>query len=186
MNIIYMLILRQTVRLCTLTILFLMAACASNEEEIETSRDIYSSYKEKGVASYFSVPPGIASVFIDEDEPGNAELKVLLKDLNHLNFLIIPNKHNVKDNIYLSDINERLNAINFIDLASINNGQEIVTVKILKSETDTIADEMVVLVSNYESLFCVSFKGNISLSNIANLTKPENMEAMSNLNRFKN
>ncbi|MFP4556968.1 MAG: DUF4252 domain-containing protein [Bacteroidales bacterium] len=180
-----MLILKQAARTFAIIFLFLLAACNCTEEETETTDDICQSYTDKGVATFFSVPPGMASVFIDEEKTGNSELKALLNETDHLNFLIIPNSYNVKENVHLSDINQRLNAINFIDLASINSGQEIVTVKISKSKSDSIVDEMVVLVADYETLFCVSFKGTISLNNVANLTKPENLDAMSNLNRFK-
>lgn len=157
--------------------------CVKNVEKTETSRDIYQRYRDKGVGTYFSVPPGLASVFLDEDQAGNTELKDLLADIKQLSFLIIPNSCDVKENIYYSEIDSKLNTINFEDLAMINSGSEIVKVKI--SHNDNKIDEMVILVSNYETLFCISFRGEISQKKIANLTRPENMVAVTNLNRFK-
>ena len=66
----------------------------------------------------------------------------------------------------------------------INSGNEIVTVKISQGNSGDKIDELIIIVSNYQSLFCISFKGDISLNSIANLTKPENMASISNLNRF--
>ena len=55
--------------------------CKSQKEEvITTSADVYKSYSIKHKASLFNVPPGIASIFLDESKMGNAELKDLLKD----------------------------------------------------------------------------------------------------------
>ena len=158
--------------------------CSESAEKAETTRDVFQSYRDKGVGTYFSVPPGLASVFLDEDQAGNAELKDLLSDIKQLSFLIIPNSSEIKENIYYSELDTRLNAINFVDFAMINSGSEIVKVKISHNSNDQI-DEMIILVSNYETLFCISFSGEIDHNKIANLTRPENMVAVTNLNRFK-
>lgn len=158
-------------------------ACNDESDKKESSYDIFQSYRDKGVGTLFSVPPGLASVFLDDEQPGNAELKALLSDTKKLTFLIIPNSSSSKENVYYSDINTRLNKILFQDLAAINSGNEIITVKILATDTD-IANEMVVLVVNYQNIFCVSFQGSISLAKIANLTQPDNISIISNLNRF--
>jgi hypothetical protein len=161
-----------------------ISGCNNNKEKLESSIDIFKSYKDKGVATVFSVPPGLATIFLDTDQPGNAELKEILGDVAHLSFLIIPNNGDIKESIYFTEFNELLNDINFVDLAMINNGSEIVKVMVLTGKDEQII-EMVVLVSNYDNFFTISFKGDIQMNSIANLTKPENMVAVSNLNRFK-
>jgi hypothetical protein len=170
--------------LLTLVVSFLFS-CRSTTEKPETSFDIYQSYQSDGVASFFSIPPGLVSIFLTDDKAGNAELKELLSDTKQLSFLVIQNNSEVKENSHYSELNQRLNAINFKDLAVINSGNEIVIVKVVHDDESDKVREMVVIVSNYETLFCVSFKGNVSLNSIANLTKPENMEALSNLKRIK-
>lgn len=166
-----------------ITTLSTIWACTNESEKKESSLDIFQSYRDKGVGSLFSIPPGLASVFLDDEQPGNTELKALLSDTKKLTFLIIPNSSKSKENVYYSDINTRLNKILFQDLAAINSGSEIITVKIQADNTEN-ANEMVVLVANYQSIFCVSFQGSISLTKIANLTQPDNISIISNLNRF--
>ncbi len=163
---------------------FIGFGCKDKIEKPKTSKDIYQSYKDNGVGAVFSVPPGLASVFLDDEQTGNAELKEILSDINHLSFLIIPNNGDIKESHYYSELDSRLNDINFQNFAMINSGNEIVKVKVLHDINENIS-EMIILVSNYDNLFCVSFKGNINLEKIANLTKPENMGAVTNLNRFK-
>jgi hypothetical protein len=170
--------------LLLLSLLLLAGGCNStNEHADKTSKDIYVSYSEEGIGKTFSVPPGIVSVFLDESKVGNTELKLLLEDIRHLNFLIIPNLSSDVDNNHYADINKRLEDILFQDLASINNGAELIRVKILPKDSVAIS-EMIVLVSNEQSLFCVSFQGDINLTKVANLVKPENLEVVTNLNRF--
>ncbi|MDX9845816.1 MAG: DUF4252 domain-containing protein [Tenuifilaceae bacterium] len=158
-------------------------ACNDESVKKESSYEIFQSYRDKGVGTLFTVPPGLASVFLDDEQPGNKELKALLSDTKKLTFLIIPNDSKSKENVYYSDINTRLNRILFQDLAAINSGNEIITVKV-QSDNSEMANEMVVLVTNYQNIFCVSFQGSISLTKIANLTQPDNISIISNLNRF--
>jgi hypothetical protein len=159
-------------------------SCKEKQHKLESSFDIYKNYRERGIGTLFTVPPGLASIFLDSDQAGNVELKDLLSDINHLSFLIIPNKYEIKENIYFTEISDLLDEINFVDLAMVNNGNEIVKVKILHGDKEQIV-EMVILVANYDNFFSVSFKGDIQIDKIANLTKPENMVAVSNLNRFQ-
>lgn len=161
-----------------------LGGCNRGEDELNTTKDIYQSYKEKGIGGVFSVPPGLASVFLDEDLAGNAELKDILADVDQLTFLIIPNRDEIKESIYYSELDRKLDKIKFQNLAMINSGNEIVKVKVLYDKNDRIK-EIVILVSNYETLFSVSFLGNIELEKVANLTKPENLEAVKHLNRFR-
>ncbi len=166
-----------------LVFLTLIGCSPEPERNEKSTKDIYQSYRTEGIGEAFSIPPGLVSIFLDESKPGNAELKYLLEDIKHLNFLVVPNSTSVKDNEYFKDISTRLNSIDFQDLASINNGNEQIAVKILPSDSVNI-QEMVVLVSNTQTLFCVSFQGDISLQKVANLTKPENIEVISNLKRL--
>jgi hypothetical protein len=166
-----------------LSLMFFLS-CNDKRPKNDSSFDIYKSYKERGIGTLFAVPPGLASIFLDSDQAGNVELKDLLSDINHLSFLIIPNNTEIKENIYFTEVSDLLDEIDFVDLAMVNNGNEIVKVKILHGDNDQII-EMVVLVSNYDNFFSISFKGDIQISKIANLTKPENMVAVSNLNRFQ-
>lgn len=157
--------------------------CNEAPEEIKSSKDIFQKYKDEGKGTYFQIPPGMVSVFLDQEKSGGPELIDLLSDVKKLTFLIVPNNTQSKESDHYSDINNMLETLKFQDLASINNGTELIKVKILPNESIK-TEEMIVLVSNYQSLFCISFQGNIELSKIASLTKPENIEVISNLNRF--
>lgn len=164
-------------------VFLILGACNDSAEKQETSIEIFQSYRDKGSASLLSIPPGLASIFLDEEQAGGTELLALLKDIKKLTFLIIPNASGSKENVCYSDINTRLNRILFRDLATINSGNEIITIKILSKDCAN-AEEMVVIVSNYQNLFCISFQGDISLAKVANLTQPDNIKVVSNLNRF--
>ncbi len=164
-------------------IVMFLSACQEIKEKEETSEDIYRSFELDKGASLFSVPPGMVSIFLDDSQVGNQELKAVLKDTKLLTFLILRNKSNVKESEAFSELSERLGSINFNDLAMLNNGNEIVRVKIQREEKHV--SEMVVIVSKYEVLYCVSFKGNLGLENVLNLNQPENFAAISNLNRFR-
>jgi len=126
----------------------------------------------------------MVSLFLDESKKGNKELIDLLGDVDHLSFLIV-NKTRNTDNNCLSyrELNEKLDSINFYDLAQIKNGKEIINVKVDKNRK--LFNELVILVSNQDALYCISFKGKISSKKVVNLVKPENIAAITNLDRFK-
>lgn len=155
-------------------------SCA--KEKKETSIDIYRNYSLQNNGVFFSVPPGIASILLDEDQEGTEELKQVLTNVNSLSFLIISNNSKIKENLHFADIDTKLHSINFVDLAMVNNGKEIV--KIMVQTEENKVNEMVVLVSNYNAFFCISFKGPLDISKIASLAQPENLAAISNLDKF--
>ncbi len=166
-----------------LLIMFSVATCNKASVKTKTSKDIYNSYSINHKATYFKVSPGIVSIFLDESQKGNTELKDLLTDVRELSFLIISKDSDDKKNHYLDDLNCQLDSINFYDLAQINNGKEIIRVKADKSRKHF--DELVVLVSNKDAVYCISFKGRIHPKKVVNLIKQENVGAVANLNRFK-
>lgn len=126
----------------------------------------------------------MVSLFLDESKKGNKELKDLLGDVDQLSFLIINKNCNPeKDCLSYRELNEKLDSINFYDLAQINNGREIIRVKVDKKSKHF--HELVILVSNQDALYCISFKGVIPSKKVVNLVKPENIVAVTNLDRFK-
>ena len=155
-------------------------SCSKRKEE--STADIFKSYMVDKGASYLVVPPGMVAIFLDDEQAGNKEIKDILDSVDKLSFLVLPNKSSVKESDHLFDLNQRLNRINFMDLAMINSGKEIIYVKVDRDSERV--EELVILVSNYSALFCVSFKGYISIDKIVNLTKPENIAAISSLNRL--
>lgn len=159
-------------------------SCRKEKPKAITSSDIYSNYSINHKASYFNIPPGMVSLFLDETKKGNKELKDLLGDTEKLSFLII-NKNGTaeKECFYYRELNSKLDSINFYDLAQINNGKEIIRVKVDKNRKHF--NELVVIVSNNDALYCISFKGRIPSKKVINLIKPENVVAVTNLDRFK-
>jgi len=170
-------------------VLFLISlaliSCKKEKARTRTSIDVYQSYTLNHKASFFNVPPSIVSIFLDESQKGNTELKDLLVDVKELSFLIV-NKHSDKgkDCIYAQELSSSLDSLNFYDLAQINNGKEIIRVKVEKKKRHF--EELVVLVSNCDAMYCISFKGNIKPRKVVNLVKPENVVAVTNLDRFRN
>ena len=165
-----------------ISFLLVLAQCKNPKKEEVTSADIFKRYRLNEGANVFVVPPGIVSIFLDESQPGNKEIIDILGKVDKLTFLVLPNKRNVKENSYFTDLDRDFDSILFQDLAMVNNGREIIKVK-ANGDSESV-EELIVLVSNYEAIFCVSFIGNISMESIVNLTKPENMAAISNLNRL--
>lgn len=159
-------------------------SCNNEKASKVTSADIYKSYCTNNKISYFNVPPGIVSLFLDESKKGNKELKDLLVDVKELSFLIInkDSKDKLDCSIYM-ELNERLDSIHFKDVAQINNSKGIIKVKVDKHANHF--NELVVLVSNSDALYCISFKGKIHSKKVINLVKPENVGAVANLDRFK-
>jgi hypothetical protein len=159
-------------------------SCKEKKVKVITSSDIYSSYSINHKASYFNVPPGMVSLFLDESKKGNKELKDLLIDVNQLSFLILNNiKRNSNESKYYQELNFKLDSIKFNDVAQINNSKEIIRVKVDKKGKHF--NELVVIVSNQDALYCISFKGRIHSKKVLNLVKPENVVAITNLDRFK-
>lgn len=161
----------------------ILLSCNNSKEHKVTSKEILYSYHSNKKASYFSLPPGIVSVFLDDSKKGNPELKSLLGDINSLTFLIF-NKDSIinKDCKYYKEISMRLDSINFFDLAQLNNGKELIKVK-FEGDSNNF-NELFFLISNYKSLYCISLQGNIDPNKVAQLIKPENISAVSNLDRF--
>jgi len=159
-------------------------SCKNEKVKQVTSADICKSYCTNSKASYFNVPPGIVSLFLDESKQGNKELKDLLIDVKELSFLIINKNIDEERNCKIyRELNERLDSINFYDVAQINNSREIIRVKVDKQAKHF--KELVVLVSKNDALYCISFKGKIHSKKVINLVKPENVVAVTNLDRFK-
>jgi len=165
-------------------IAFGAVSCKNEKAKKVTSADIYNSYTVSKNVSYFNVPPGIVSLFLDESKKGNKELKDLLLDVKELSFLIVnrTSKKNHECEIF-NDLNEKLDRINYYDVAQINNSKGIIKVKVDKQAKHF--NELVVLVSNSDALYCISFKGKIHSKKVLNLVKPENVGAVANLDRFK-
>ncbi len=159
-------------------------SCKDEKANKVTSDDIYKSYCTSTNASFFNVPPGIVSLFLDESKKGNKELKDLLVDVKELSFLIVNRncKKNHECKIF-NELSEKLDSINYYDVAQINNSKGIIKVKVDKQAKHF--NELVVLVSNSDALYCISFKGRIHSKKVLNLVKPENVGAVANLDRFK-
>lgn len=155
----------------------------SSSKTAKTSADIFKKYQAQGMGRVISVPPAMVAIFLDETVPSNAKLKNLLNDTQKLLFLIMPLDSVSKEDELHKGINSKLKKINFQNLASIDNGSELIVVKILCSNDKNIS-EMVVIVSDHKTLFCVSFQGNIPHEKVISLTKPENIDIITNLNRF--
>jgi hypothetical protein len=162
---------------------FFFPGCINDEKKAETSLELFRRFSVETGGVFFSVPPKIAAIFLDDQIKGNAELKVLLSEVDNLSFLIIRNKCSVKESKVYEELNKALKEINFQDLAMVNSGNELIFIKIFEEGNEI--KEIAVLVSNYESFYCISFRGTISPQKVAELTKPENMEAIVNLNRLK-
>jgi len=161
-----------------------LLSCKREKAKIITSSDIFSSYSISHKASIFNVPPGMVSLFLDESKKGNKELKDLLSDVTELSFLIInKNVEDKKETVSYNEINKRLDSIKFFDVAQIYTGKEIIRVKVDKERR--YLNELVVIVSNRDALYCISFKGKIPSKKVINLVKPENVGAVTNLDRFK-
>ena len=161
-----------------------LLSCKKEKAKTVTSSDIYSRFSINHSAPYFNVPPGMVSLFLDDSKQGNKELKDLLRNVNQLSFLIINKNSNAeRDCLNYRELNGKLDSINFCDLAQINNGKEFIRVKVEKDRKHF--NELVLLVSNHDALYCISFKGNIPSKKVVNLVKPENVGAVTNLDRFK-
>jgi hypothetical protein len=173
---------KGTLQILFLTVLLAFVHCTPKHDETKTSLDIYKEFSKIKGAEVLALPPKLVAVFLDDEKVGNSEIIEILKDVKMLTLLVLPNNGKTKENIHLSNLSHDLNELNFVDLTMVNNGNEIIRVKVLRDSSNI--EELVVLVSNYEALFCVSFIGNISMDKVLNLTKPENMIAVSNLNRL--
>lgn len=165
-----------------LVLLVTLSCCNRAKEEADTTAEVFNRYRVERGAKIIPVPPGLVSVFLDEDQPGNTEIKEILAGVDKLTFLVIPNNAPIKESDNFSDLNQDISNLDFKDFAMVNNGKEIVKVKV--SGDTVIVDELIVIVSNYKALFCISFIGEISMESIVNLTNPENIAAVSNLNRI--
>ena len=159
-----------------------MLILGCDNEKQETSTEIYRKYSRENNGVFFSVPPSIATVLLEEEHKGTQELKKVLEDVNTLSFLIISNGSSIKENSHFFTINTKLQNINFVDLALVNNGNEMV--KLMVHHEDDVVSEMVVLVSNFDAFFCISLKGVMEISKITNLAQPENLAALSYLEKF--
>lgn len=161
-----------------------LLSCKKEKAKNITSSDIFSCYCTSHKASLFNVPPGMVSLFLDESKKGNKELKDLLIEVSDLSFLII-NK-NLKDDMecrVYHELNHKLDSLSFYDVAQIKTGKEIIRVKVDKERRHF--NELVVFVLNSDALYCISFKGKIPSKKVINLVKPENVVAVTNLDRFK-
>ena len=148
----------------------------------ESSTDTYRSFQAEQSAQFFSIPPRMASLFIDDTQVGAQQLKAILSKLNQLSFLIVPNGPMDDRNEHYNELIARLQAIDFISLTTLNSESEQISV--LTFQPFEEVEEVVVLFSDPHNLYCVSFTGNINLAEISEFAQPRNIGVLSSLNEL--
>ena len=165
--------------------LFLAGSCINKNEPklVKSPSDILKEYQTQGVGRVISVPPAIVALLINQSELESTSLVNLLNSTQNILVLIAPLNSNKNINELQKDIDTQLNGINFRSLASISSENEQVEIKVLNSEDENFS-EMVVIISDPKTLFCVNFSGNFPKETVAEVTTSENIGIISILNRF--
>ncbi|MCT4637392.1 MAG: DUF4252 domain-containing protein [Bacteroidales bacterium] len=177
---------KYSIKITALLLIVMLLSCASEKEKAKniSTQEIFLDYKDYSGVAFFTIPPSLVSLFINNGNVGDKELHDLLKDMKKITVLRYESSGD-HDNSYLifNKLDKQFLDNSFEDLAIIKQYQKNIKLKAFEGEGDF--SELIVLVSDKEYLLCVSFVGSIGFEKVAKLSDPEKIGVLKNLERLR-
>ena len=140
--------------------------------------DFYNKYKEREDFVSMSIKPGLLRLFVGGDD---RDLRQLMKHIKQLKMLIYDtNPDSVR--YFSNELNDNFLSGRYDDLLVVKDGGDNVTFKVHMK--DKRISELIMLVSDQESLVVLYLQGNIDLGEVKELSKSVNIKGISNLNKL--
>jgi len=167
--------------------LFLLSvSCSENKEKQTpvTTEDIFLDFKDVKGMAFFNVPPSLVSLFMKNGNEGDKEFQELLKDMKKISVLRYKGEgQKIPSMSIFDDLDSKFFKNSFHDLAVIKQFDKKFKLKAIEGQGDF--RELIVIFSDNDYLICVSFVGNIEYQKVANLSDPEKIGVLKNLERLR-
>lgn len=165
-----------------LIILSLWVISCSKDSEIN-SKTISKEFSGKHNGVFFSLPPSMVSMFLDDRQTGNQEVKMLLNQVDHLSFLVMTTNSKEQSESNAAALIKQFEKANLVEISKVQMNGETIHVLVYPLE-DNIKDMSVLLVTP-ANFYSINFQGNIDIDKITNLARLENIAVLTNLNKIK-
>jgi hypothetical protein len=162
---------RAAVLVLVIFTLMALPECKPPLEKAKSFKAVFDNYRDREHVIAISFPPGMVGIFLDDEEPGQAELKELFRELSAFRMLSLEGgQHNstLAEELGM-DINEFTAGNGFQDLVRIRSAGEEVNIMI--QETDGIIREAIISMDTDEDFIVIGLRGNISADLFARLVE---------------
>ena len=130
-----------------------------------------------------SLPPGLLSLVLPEDDPEMSELKKLMGELSSFRMLSVNMKTNEELTVELrTAVTEYTYRNEFSDLLRLQKGEEDIYIKIL--EKDETVREAILMMSSDNDFFVIDLRGNISMEHFTKLAEGGYLNELTTLSDF--
>ena len=170
------------VSLVILLLVSFLYSCKDDTRKENSAKDFFEKYEGKEGFYSFGLPPALIGIFLDKEEEEQKKLWELLKEMKKIKIFLFDESSTPykKENI-LKELEDFLLVNSFENLLVINDGGELVKVKI--KESDGIVKEILILVSDNDSLLSLSLIGKMDLNRVAELTKSISIDGLRSLKK---
>jgi hypothetical protein len=148
--------------LSAILLVLALPGCVRGPEEATSFKTIFDHYRDREGVTAIGFPPGIVSLFLNESDPGQQELKLLMQQLSTFRMLSVEGDPasgglslELKDNVASYTKRGR-----FQDVFRMQSGNQDIFLKIL--ETGGLIREAVLMLDEEGSFFVIYLKGNVS------------------------
>lgn len=164
--------------------LVLLSACGHEPEKAASFKTIFDYYKAREDIMALSLPPGLLSLVLPEDDPEMFELKKLMGELSAFRMLTVE-----KNETNAGLTGELRNAVTeftyrneFSDLFRMQKGEEDIFIRIL--EKNDGVKEAILMLSSDSDFFVIDLRGNISMEHFIKLAEGGYLNELSSLADF--
>jgi hypothetical protein len=174
--------------------------CISDPQEARSFKTLFDHYKEQENVNAISFPPGLVGIFLNDSDPGQAELKKLMQELSSFRMLSI---NDTSGGVSGDEGNESGEATagsgtldemkesvmeftrqnEFQDLFRMQSGEQDIYLQI--KEKDGIVSEAILMMDADDSFFIIDLRGKISLELFMALAEGgylDELASLSNIN----
>ncbi len=154
-----------------LFLLYCLSGCSSNPDKTRSFKTIFDHYRNRDGVVAIGFPPGLLSLALDQNDPEQAELRGLMRELSSFSMLV------VEDGAGAGDLKEDLGrqvtdftARNeFQDLFRLQSGGDDMFIRI--QEKNGMVREAVLMMNADDSFAVIDLRGNIEIKHFTRLVE---------------
>jgi hypothetical protein len=160
-----------------------LSTCVVDHQDVE---QLIQKLRKKYVHQHYEINPVMASIFVDDTQPGGKELKVLLDKVSKMEVLVFSEESQVNKNQFspmIVNINRSINRFGLIQYGGYSTNNENITVWLIKKKS--IITDLIVEVISEGNAYMVYYSGQIPLATLDLLVNPKNRPILKYLYRLK-
>jgi hypothetical protein len=170
-----------------LLLIFLLAGisgCHASLEKTRTFKTIFDHYRSRDGITAIGFPPGLLSIILDGEEPEQAELKRLMKELSSFSMLV------VEEGTAALDLKEDLGTTvtdftgrnGFQDLFRVQSGGDDMLIRI--KEKEDMVSEAVLMMDSDDGFVVIDLRGNIDIKYFTRLVESGYLSELTKLSEL--